>query len=131
MARYLSPEWLGELHEAASTSERLKASTREIALVVEHVVRDAPEGEVRFQLVIDHGAIAVRGGSEAEAEATVTFTESYETAAALTRGELSVQAAFMKGDIKVGGNLAALTKCQPVLAEIDDLFEPVRARTEY
>ena len=54
----------------------------------------------------------------------MTFTQDVETAAAVNRGELSAQAAFMTGRLRVGGDVQVLLDRQPALAEVDDIFAP-------
>ena len=66
-----------------------------------------------------------------EDSADVTVTEDHATAVAVSRGELSPQAAFMTGRIRVGGDMAALMVHQAVLHQLDAVFAGVRAATTY
>src|SRR5437773_4483230 len=103
MALYLSAEWLAEAHAAVSTSESLRAATADVALVVQQEVTGGPNGDTAYHVVVDHGAVSVVPGRAAEPD--VTFTEDHATATAIGRGELSAQAAFMIGKLRVGGDL--------------------------
>ena len=46
-----------------------------------------------------------------------TITNDYETAVAISKGELNSQMAFMTGKIKVGGNMAKLMMNQALLGQ--------------
>jgi putative sterol carrier protein len=47
----------------------------------------------------------------------VTITNSYETAIAISKGELNTQMAFMTGKIKVAGNMTKLITNQAMLSQ--------------
>jgi putative sterol carrier protein len=129
VVRYLSPEWISELHRAASSSASLKEATAEVGLVVQQEVTGGPDGDVAWHVVLDHGDVAVRPGP-AEAP-DVTFRQDHPTAVAINRGKLAAQAAFMVGRLQVGGDVAGLIRHQRALADIDDVFAAVRAGTEW
>jgi hypothetical protein len=125
MARYLSPAWLDEVDAVARTSGEVPG----VRLVVQQVVAGAPEGDVRYTVRIDDGAVSVVPGVAADAD--VTVREDYETAVALHRGELRAPVAFMTGRIAVAGDLQALLRAQPALRRLDDVFAGLRDRTTY
>ncbi len=129
MARYLSPEWIGELHRVASSSASLRAATTDVGLVIQQEITGGPGDDVAWHVVLDHGDVAVRPG-RAEA-ADVTFRQDHATAVAISRGELAAQAAFMVGRLRVGGDVAGLIRHQRALTEVDDVFAAVRAGTEW
>jgi putative sterol carrier protein len=124
--RYLSPEWLAELQAAASGT--VPDLTGRADVVVQHEI-GGPGGDVIFHVVIgDQGVTVLPGPADG---ATVTFTEDAATAAAITRGELSAQAAYMSGQLRVRGDVSALAANGAVLAALDDVFASVRATTTY
>ena len=49
--------------------------------------------------------------------ADVTVAQSYDTATAISKGELNTQTAFMTGKLKVSGNLAKLMMHQSAIAQ--------------
>ena len=57
----------------------------------------------------------------------LTFTQDRATAEAIHRGDLSAQAAFMQGRLRLGGDLRAVIDRAVELATIDDLFAGARA----
>jgi putative sterol carrier protein len=129
VALYLSDEWLAEIEQAAQSSDDLRRAAAAGPLTVQQVVTGGPDGEVTFYVELaSDGVTVARGRSD---DADVTFTQDHGTAAAIGRGELSAQAAFMAGRLRVGGNLTLLMERQRDLGGIDDLFDAVRARTDY
>jgi putative sterol carrier protein len=133
--RFLSDEWIAALDRAAVASEALRSATRDVSLTVQQVVTatandDGDEcDEVSWHVVIDHGAVRVRPGRAVNPE--VTFTEDAETAGRISRGELSAQAAFMLGKLRVGGDAQHLAEHQRAFASLEDVFAEVRASTNY
>jgi putative sterol carrier protein len=126
MARYLSPEWLAELQAAASGT--IPGLVGAADVVVQHEILGV-YCDVLFHVVVgDEGVAVLPGPAE---DATVTFTEDEETAAAITRGELSAQAAYMSGRLRVRGDVSTLAANSAVLAALDDVFASVRATTTY
>lgn len=127
MLTFLSDDWIAALHEAVATDAGLAASTADLSLTIDQEITDGPFGDVRYHVTFDNGTVSVAPGSSATA--TVRFHQDYETAAAIAMGESSAQRAFMTGRLRVGGDLRELLAHTEVLAQLDDLFGGVRART--
>jgi predicted lipid carrier protein YhbT len=128
VVRFLTDEWFDALADATDEHE---ASREPSAghLVIQQTVRDAPAGDVTYHVVVEDGRVSVRVAEALEAD--VSFVTDYATAVAISRGEQSAQVAFLRGQLKVGGDVAALSRHAEVLARIDDVFAEVRPRTEY
>jgi putative sterol carrier protein len=99
-----------------------------VRLVVQQVVLDG-DHEAAYALRIADGAVAVTPGRAVDAD--ITFTQDRATAAAVARGELSAQAAFLAGRIRVGGEPTAAMAGARELAALGDLFAAVRAGTTW
>lgn len=122
MAGFLTDEWLDEL-EAAARAASVPTSAR---LVLQQVVPDGPDGhEVAYVVAAADGRLSVQRGRAEDAD--VTFTQDRATAEAIHRGELSAQAAFMEGRLRLGGDLRAVIDRAGILAAIDDVFASTRA----
>lgn len=139
MLRFLSDEWIAALDDAARSSAALTGvllSDEEggASVVVQHVVTGVPTttdpaGEVAYHVVLDDGPTRVsRGRAD---DPTVTFTQTYDTARAVASGATSAQAAFMAGELRLGGRVDLLLAHHGALTGIDDVFADVRARTEW
>jgi hypothetical protein len=124
MARFLSSAWFDDLGRALAGCD-----TAADGLVVQQVVMDTPDGEVRYWMRIADQQATVRPGQTTHPD--VTFTEDYATAAAIARGELTTQAALLAGRIRVSGNLATLAAHQDQLRGVDPLPAAVRAGTTF
>jgi putative sterol carrier protein len=129
VARFASPEWIDELDRAISADPALQQVRADVSLVVEQTVTDGPDGDAVWHVVVDCGRVRVRRGNAPEPD--VTFNQTYATAAAIARGELSAQTAFMIGQLKVGGDVSLLMAHQDTFDGVEDVFEAVRAATEF
>jgi SCP-2 sterol transfer family len=123
--QFLSPEWIEAADQAAGDA----AVEPSVPLSIETVVEDTPMGDVVYHLAVDSGRIRVASGPAPDP--TVRFTQSYDTAKAIASGESSAQVAFMRGDLKVAGNVTALIDGVPVFEELDRVLGPVHERTRY
>ena len=121
MAEFLTDEWLEEL-DAVARAAHVQMASR---LVLQQVVPDGPGGEVAYALVLDHGRVQVERGRVENPD--LVFTQDRATAEAIHRGELSAQAAFMQGRLRLGGDLRAVIDRAADLASVDDVFARVRA----
>jgi putative sterol carrier protein len=122
--RFLHPEWLGALDTAAQ-GVTVDGDGR---LTVQQVVR-TEGGETRYHVVVQDGRIRVLPG-QAEAP-DVTFTQDYDVAAALGRGDLTAQQALSEGALRLSGDLAGLAGRAATLAVLGDVFAAVRSQTTY
>ena len=77
--------------------------------------------------MLEKGAIDMGIGDLEPVDATIT--QSYETAAALSRGEVNAVTAFMTGKIKVAGNMGLLLSLQGVLTRLPAAMSSIQ--TEY
>src|SRR5215217_5690242 len=83
--------WLADLATAASTT----AVPDDIDATVEQVVTGGPEGDVHWSVRLASGRAQVVVGPAPAAD--VSLTTDWETARALTAGELAVTDAFLAG----------------------------------
>jgi predicted lipid carrier protein YhbT len=122
VAGFLTDAWLDDLERAA----RDAAVDPGLRLRVQQVVPDGPDGhEVAYLLEVGGGTVRVHRGRPGDAD--VTFTQDLATAEAIHRGQLSAQAAFMDGRLRLGGDLRAVLDRAGALAAIDDVFAAARA----
>ncbi len=128
MAKFLSEEWGDQVREALNASDDVKSATKGVDLTIQQVVTDVPDrGEVKYWTQFNDGQ--VDGGTGEAENADVTITQNYETAAALNRGELNAQAAFMQGKLKVSGNMGKLLQHQGAIQAVGPVMSQVE--TEY
>jgi putative sterol carrier protein len=123
---FLSDPWIEAMALAAGASSGPHVDP---PLVLQQVVTRDGDDDACWAVTLGAGTITVVAGRSPTP--TVTFTQDLETAAAVNRGELSAQAAFMTGRLRVGGDVQLLLDSQQALAEVDDIFALVRAHTSY
>ena len=101
MPRFLAPEWIAALDEAARAAAVPPGLRLTIQQIVSADADGAHGGEVRYHLVVDGGRLRVHPGEAAGAD--VTFVQTRAVAGALSRGELNAQQALAAGRLKLRG----------------------------
>jgi hypothetical protein len=131
MARFLSPEWFAEVAPDGPGSPAVALDRR--SLVLEQVVRDSPDGEVRYLVVVTADGAYIQPPSNAGTRPMPDLTIScdWSTATELAQGKLAAQAALMEGRLRVSGNLARLSGQAANLVGLDPVPDPIRRRTTY
>ena len=112
-AKFLTDDWLTGLESTVNAHDGFKDAVASVSLKLQFKVTDVDGGDVDYSIVIGDGSAAINGGTIDDADATIT--NNYETAAAISKGELNTQMAFMTGKLKVSGNMAALMMNQGAL----------------
>jgi hypothetical protein len=144
VARFLSPEWFAEVAQQ-SGPRAAPGPEQPIDLVLEQVVRDTPDGEVRYRVVVSglaayidppatdvtNGTATPPPGTTTQAPPDLTITCDWETATAMAQGRMSSQAALVAGRLRVKGNLARLSGRAGDLVGLDPVPELVRQATTY
>ncbi len=128
MTRFLSPEWLAEVEEAAERDERIRRAASTAAVSLRQVVRGGPHGDVAYTVRMGDGAVRFEVGAAA---ADLELTQDYDTAVAISRGILTPAVAFASGRLKLGGRVGLLVRHGDALAALADVFAGVRETTEY
>jgi putative sterol carrier protein len=96
--------------------EGFKNSIADVEMTLQFETTDAPEGtEPVYHITIADGTATAAPGPADDPDATIT--NDYETAVAISKGDLNTQMAFMTGKLKVGGNMAKLMMNQAMLAQ--------------
>jgi putative sterol carrier protein len=120
---FLSPEWADALTAAVNAGDAFAQAAGAQRAKIQQVITSA-DRETRYWTTIEDGRIAMGMGDVDAPDATIT--QSYDTAVALARRELSPVTGFMMGKIKVGGNMgllmglaSALGKLADAMAELD------------
>lgn len=129
MAVFLSQDWVAQLDQAIAADDKLRRASGGESLVVQQTVTGADNGEMVWHVAIADGEAHVLAGPAESPD--VTFTQDATTARAIGTGELSAQAAFMLGKLRVGGDVAQLIARRELFESLDDVFADVRASTTY
>lgn len=113
--RFLSQEWADALKEALNSSDAFRQAASGQQATIQQVI-GAADGETHYWITIADGSIDMGLGDATGADATIT--QSYDTAVALAKSELSAVTAFMTGKIKIAGNMGLLLGLQGALTQL-------------
>ncbi|MGH2705771.1 MAG: SCP2 sterol-binding domain-containing protein [Actinomycetota bacterium] len=112
--KYLSEEWAKECTTRFQASEDVLNAAKGQNVTIQQIVTDLPDGsEVAYYFRLTDGVPEVVLGTADSAEATIT--QNYATAVILDKEEISPQAAFMQGKLRVKGNLMKLMQLQGLI----------------
>jgi putative sterol carrier protein len=115
LSRFLSEEWANDVTAALNSHEGFKNAIGAADLGIQFTTEDGPDGDVSYYLKASGGTTNLAIGTIDDAD--VTVTQSYDTATAISKGELNTQTAFMTGKLKVAGNLAKLMMHQSAIQQ--------------
>ena len=115
MSKFLSEEWASDVSAALNSHDGFKNAMGAADLGIQFTTEDAPDGDIDYYLKSSGGTSNLALGSIDDPD--VTVTQSYDTAAAISKGELNTQTAFMTGKLKVSGNLAKLMMHQNAIQQ--------------
>ncbi len=115
VAKFLSDDHFTASREALASDAGFQSSISNVALGIQFVVTDGPDGDTSYYLDIADGKADTNAGVLDDAD--VSVTSDYATAMAISKGELNVQMAFITGKIKLGGNTAKVMMHQGVVNE--------------
>lgn len=102
----------------------LRESIADIRLVLEQTVSRHDADPLTWHVVFDHGDVALAAGPADRPDVTLTCTET--VARAINQGSTSAQSAFMTGELRIGGDIAALLAHAELLSTLTDALAPLR-----
>ena len=115
MSKFLSEKWASEVTSTLNSHEGFKNAIGAADLGIQFETEDGPDGEVNYYLSASGGVASMAIGDLEDAD--VTVKQSYDTAIAISKGDLNTQTAFMTGKLKVSGNLAKLMMHQSAIQQ--------------
>jgi putative sterol carrier protein len=125
--KYLSPEWIDAYNTAMAAGDSVATAMKGKNAVIQMVISEAPEGEVRYWMRIGDGTVSAGLGDADNAD--VTIRQSYDTAAKVNSGELDGQKAFTQGKVKISGKMLKMMQLRGPLAEVQKALNTIE--TEY
>ena len=122
MAKFLSEEWANEVKAALATNEAVKSAAGSMTARIQQVV-NGPDGETKYWFKLEGGDLDLGLGEIENPDATIT--QDYDTAAALSKNELTGTAAYMSGKLRVSGDLMKLMQLQGVLGQLPQALKDI------
>ena len=113
--KFLSDEWTQEVKQALLGNDQIKSAAGSMSAKIQQVITGS-DGETRYWFTMDGGQVDLGMGDVDNPDATIT--QDYDTAAALSKGELTGTAAYMSGKLRVSGDLMKLMQLQGVLGQL-------------
>ena len=128
MAAFLTDEWFAMVVDEGAALPAVPGAS----LVMQHVIAGSPHGKVQAVLEVRDGQIVdARAGKRADASCTVTW--AFADALAALRGDVALDVAFMRGDLKIEGDYVTfLLGLRPVFAGDagTKVLAAIRSRTD-
>ncbi|MDP9327245.1 MAG: SCP2 sterol-binding domain-containing protein [Actinomycetota bacterium] len=124
--KFLSEEWAEALKTALNADEAFRTAAASSSARIQQVITQ-DGGDTRYWIVIADGTIDMGIGDLYTVDATIT--ESYDSAVALSKGELNAVTAFMTGKIRIAGNMGMLMGLQAALSRLPPAMSSIQ--TEY
>ncbi|MFQ5967548.1 MAG: SCP2 sterol-binding domain-containing protein [Acidimicrobiia bacterium] len=113
--QFLSEGWTEAVTTALNSHEGFKGAVADVDLTIQFTVSDAPDGDVHYHFQASGGNASVELGEVEDSD--VQIANDYETAVAITKGELNTESAFFSGKLKATGNLAKLMMHTNVISQ--------------
>ena len=121
--KFLSDEWATAVTAALQTHPGFTSAIANADLTLQFNISDTDDGEKTYYLkAADGSADIVLGTTDA---ADVTVGQTYDTAVAISKGDLNTQTAFMTGKLKVSGNLAKLMMHQNAITQMQSAVKDI------
>ena len=115
MSKFLTEEWARDVSKALNSHEGFKNAIGAAELGIQFTVEETPDEDVDYYLKSSGGSTNLAVGTLDDPD--VTVKQSYDTAVAISKGDLNTQTAFMTGKLKVSGNLAKLMMHQSAVQQ--------------
>jgi putative sterol carrier protein len=112
---FLSEAWTQDVTMAINNHEGYRKALGSAEFTMQFVVDEGTDSQVDYYVSTGDGKAVVDLGNLDNAD--VTVKQSYETAAAIFRGDLNTITALMTGKLKVSGNIVKVMLHQNVLAQ--------------
>lgn len=128
MTKWLSTEWFDQTRSMAADQPECPGLTADI----QYEITGGPEGDVSYYWALDDGHL-VRSARGKIDHPDVTVTFGWDDAAAVHRGDLDPNVAFMQGRMKVAGSMAVMMALLPVTntPEYQDLRRRIASVTDF
>ncbi|MEM7142593.1 MAG: SCP2 sterol-binding domain-containing protein [Actinomycetota bacterium] len=118
-------DWLAAAAEALGALDELPGASA----IIDYVIAGAPDGKVTVGVTLADGRVAAMAIGKSK-DPDLVISLKYDDALAILTGELSSDAGFMSGALKVEGAYERwLLEFRPIRVAVADALAPVMADT--
>ena len=121
MAKYLSDEYFSQVLTALTQDTKWAESTKSLKTSVALSVTDIGQN---YLLGVDNGTTTLQKAAPG-APADFTFEGNYENWCKIGRGEIDLQSAVLKGQMKFKGSLVKILALRDKLNRVADVMKEV------
>jgi putative sterol carrier protein len=121
MAKYLSDEYFSEVQAALAQDAKWAESTKNLKTSVALNVTDIGQN---YLLSVDNGTTTLQKAATG-ATAEFTFEGTYEAWCKIGKGEVDLQSAVLKGQMKFKGSLVKILSLRDKLNRVADVMKQV------
>ena len=140
--KFLSPEWVAQLDEQLKASGLcLSAETSESdtgdhdlpmpeTICIQNIVQQPDaQPDLCYFITVDSDCAAATSGLAVSAN--LTFTQTWEVAAAIAQGRRDSHEAFLMGELKVTGDVAELLPLEAVALQVQQVSSAVNQQAVF
>ncbi len=122
MTKFLSDEYFGQLQSALAADAKWTESTKGVKTSIAFNATDIGQN---FMLTVDNGVTALQKTSPG-AQAEFTFDGTYESWSRVAKGEVDLQAAVLKGQLRFKGSITKILMYRDRFIRVADLMKQVQ-----
>lgn len=114
--QFLSDDHFAAANAAFIADAELQRTLEGVSVAIMYFVSAGPDGDFQYYIRIADRMVTMARGEIPERDAEVRST--YDTAAKMSRGEMSNQTAVMMGKVRIKGGMMTMIKHQGVLNRV-------------
>jgi putative sterol carrier protein len=123
MVKFLSDDYFGQLQRLLSTDQKWQESAKGLKTSIAFNATDMGQN---YLLSVDGGVSTLQKVSPGT-QAEFAFDGTYESWAKVARGEVDLQAAVLKGQLKFKGSITKILMYRDRFIRIADLMKQIQA----
>ncbi len=123
MVKFLSDEYFGQLQGMLAADQKWAESTKGLKTSIAFNVTDAGQN---YLLSVENGVSTVQKVAPG-AQAEFSFDGTYESWTKVAKGEVDLQAAVLKGQLKFKGSITKILMYRDRFIRVADLMKQIQA----
>ena len=121
MAKFLSDEYFAQLQQALSADQKWADSVKGVKTSIAFNATDAGQS---YLLAVENGATTLQKSAPG-AQAEFSFDGTYESWSKVARGEVDLQAAVLKGQLRFRGSITKILLYRDRFMRVADLMKGI------